>query len=278
MKPATIKIFLVNGNPESIRTAELSNWTGKAIAGPRSELADLLKREELVKPGVYFLTGVDPALDQPSIYIGEAESVKKRLSQHQQKDDWSQVVAFVSKDENLTKAHIRYLEGALITLANKAGRAKILNNASSGAKLPESDKADMDVYLDKLIQLLPVMGIELFKLIEAPPPNDEAVLYCRIKGLVATGNRSSGGFIVYKGSRAVLTHRASATTSKRRREGLMKNGVLVPEGDCLVFSRDYEFGSPGQAASSVRGGGTNGLTSWENSKGDCLRDLEAGDA
>ena len=46
MASATLKIFLVNGNPKRLRTAELSNWTGKAVAGPRSEIEGILKRDE----------------------------------------------------------------------------------------------------------------------------------------------------------------------------------------------------------------------------------------
>ncbi|HDQ45221.1 MAG TPA: DUF4357 domain-containing protein [bacterium] len=30
-------MFLIHGDPKRLRTAELSNWTGKAVAGPRSE-------------------------------------------------------------------------------------------------------------------------------------------------------------------------------------------------------------------------------------------------
>ena len=48
------------GEPKRLRTAELSNWTGKAVAGPRSEFESLLLREESQKSGVYFLTGNDP--------------------------------------------------------------------------------------------------------------------------------------------------------------------------------------------------------------------------
>jgi hypothetical protein len=147
MQPATIKLFLTDGKPAGIRSAEISNWTGKAIAGPHSELTKLLQREELLSPGIYFLTGVDAETDMPTLYIGEAESVVKRLKQHD-KREWNQVAAFVSKDENLTKAHIRYLEGALIVRANHSNAIQVLNNASSGAKLPESDQAEMDVFLE----------------------------------------------------------------------------------------------------------------------------------
>lgn len=36
----TIELFLVNGTADSIITAELSNWNGKAIKIPRTEVAD----------------------------------------------------------------------------------------------------------------------------------------------------------------------------------------------------------------------------------------------
>ena len=73
MATATIKMFLVHGDPKRLRTAEISNWTGKAVAGPRSEFDGVLGREESEKSGVYFLTGTDPESGRPAIYVGEAE-------------------------------------------------------------------------------------------------------------------------------------------------------------------------------------------------------------
>ena len=136
---ATIKLFIPTGNARSLRTAEISNWSGKAIAGPRSELDDLVNREELNKPGVYLLTGTDFETGDPRIYVGEAEIVKTRLKQHKEKDFWVHTIIFISKDENLTKAHIKYIEGKLIEKARKVGKAKIENGQASGAILPESD-------------------------------------------------------------------------------------------------------------------------------------------
>ena len=115
-QPATIKLFLVHGSPNGLRTAELSNWSGKAVSAPKTEIPELLKREELGSPGFYILTGIDPDSGDKAIYIGEAENVSNRLKGHVSKDFWNSVTVFVSKDENLTKAHIRYLEGKLIEL------------------------------------------------------------------------------------------------------------------------------------------------------------------
>jgi len=110
MPSATIKLFLVHGDAKRLRTAELSNWTGKAVAGPRSELDGVLGRDEAAKSGVYFLTGTDSESGKSAVYIGEAESIRDRLRGHLDKDFWNHVVFFISKDENLTKAHVRYLE------------------------------------------------------------------------------------------------------------------------------------------------------------------------
>jgi hypothetical protein len=109
MPSATIRLFLVHGDPKRLRTAELSNWTGKAVSGPRTEFEGVLGREESDKSGIYFLTGSDPESGKPAIYIGEAECLRDRIKSHNDKDFWNQIAYFVSKDENLTKAHIRYL-------------------------------------------------------------------------------------------------------------------------------------------------------------------------
>ena len=151
MPSATIKIFLSQGDPKRLRTAELSNWTGKAVAGPRSEFDSVLAREESQKSGVYFLTGIDPENGKSAVYIGEAESIRDRIKSHLDKDYWNQIAFFTSKDENLTKAHIRYLEGRLIGQAREAGRAEVKNTQSSGARLPESDREDMEIFLEKFI-------------------------------------------------------------------------------------------------------------------------------
>ncbi len=157
-EPATIKLFLTKGDPTGLRTAELSNWSGKALAFKRNELSDFCAREESQQSGVYLLLGTDKKSDEPMIYIGEAEQIGKRLIQQRgARDDWNSVVAFVSKDENLTKGHIRYLEAELIRRAKDADRAVLGNLQSSNARLPESDKAEMNGFLKRVLQLLPIL-------------------------------------------------------------------------------------------------------------------------
>ncbi|MEH6550077.1 MAG: GIY-YIG nuclease family protein [Pseudomonadales bacterium] len=274
MQAATIKIFLAHGSPNGLRTAELSNWSGKAIAAPRTEVRELLARDELSSPGFYLLTGVDPKSGDRAIYIGEAENVAKRLKGHASKDFWNAVTVFVSKDENLTKAHIRYLEGVLIEKANNGDSAVVMNTVSSGAKLPESDAAEMDIFLEKCLQLLPVLGVADFNEKMEHNGDSKDLLYCKIKGLTATGKRTANGFVVLEGSQAVLAHRPSSKRMRAKREQLIQKGVLREEDSHLVFSKDVEFGSPSTAGSVVMGGTTNGLISWKNSKGVQLKSIE----
>lgn len=279
MATATIKIYLARGDPKRLRSAELSNWTGKAIAGPRSEFGDVLAREESQRPGIYLLTGTDPETGKPAIYVGEAEHIGSRIKSHVAKDFWNQVIYFVSKDENLTKAHVRYLEGRLIDLSRAAGRAVVTNGQSGGAKLPESDRDDMEVFLEKMCLLLPVLGVDLLVPPAGAPATARALLICEIKGHKARGYRTPSGFLVLKDSEAVGTERASTEKwpwPHHAREALKSDGVLIENDDRLVFTKDFEFASPSAAASVVHGGHANGLTAWRTSDGKALKELESG--
>ena len=91
---ATVRIFLTMGSPTSVRTAEISNWTGKAISGPRSQIEEMLKREEAGKPGVYFLSGVNPESGSDCVYIGEAEVIRNRIKGHMDRDFWKNTSVF----------------------------------------------------------------------------------------------------------------------------------------------------------------------------------------
>ena len=279
---ATVKIFLAQGSPSSVRTAELSNWTGKAVAGPRSQIEDILKREEADNPGVYFLTGVNPETGKDKVYIGEAEVIKNRIKGHMSKEFWKTIVFFVSKDENLTKAHIKYLEGKLIETARSVGRFELENAQSSGSHLPESDTADMDIFLFRMEQLLPILGQEFLKpVIKRETGRKKSdLLYCEIKNVKATGHQTDNGFVVLKDSEAVLEERPS--TQKYRyaanlRKTLLTENVVEEKNDRLLFISDYEFSSPSAAASVIHGGQANGLTAWEDSKGVSLKQREEKD-
>ena len=279
MPTATLKIFLAFGDPKRLRTAELSNWTGKAVSGPRSEFDKVLEREESLSPGVYFLTGIDPKSNKQAIYIGEAECVKDRIKNHLDKDFWNHITFFISKDENLTKAHIKYIEGRLIEVAKLAGRAVVMNNQGSGSKLPESDREDMEVFLQKMQQVLPVLGVEAFvsAISQEQRETKRELLACKIKNIIASGYLTPNGLLVLAGSHAVLKERSSAKNYPgvlTQRRKLIEEKDLVEKDGSLVFERDIEFSSPSAAAAVIHGGSANGLISWKDSEGKTLKELE----
>jgi hypothetical protein len=279
MTSATIKLFLPRGDAKSLRTAEISNWTGKAISAPRTELDELLQREELDKAGIYILSGADPLSGSPRAYIGEAEVIRDRLKQHKTKEFWISAIVFVSKDENLTKAHVRYLESRLLIEAAQVGRFKLEQNQPGGSKLPESDREDMEVFLSRIRQLLPVLGSDLLIPISQPAAKQQSggTLFCRMKGAEGRGHRTPDGFVVLQGSTAVLLERQSA---KRwpyviaLRNKLIADGTLDQKDGFYRFTRDVEFSSPSAAAAVIEGGSANGLIEWRTKDGRVLKELD----
>jgi len=279
MTSATIKLFLPRGDAKSLRTAEISNWTGKAVAAPRTELDELLAREELDKAGVYILIGNDPLTNAPRAYIGEAEVIRERLKQHKTKEFWVSAIVFVSKDENLTKAHVRYLENRLLAEAAQINRFTLEQNQAGGSKLPESDREDMEVFLARIRQLLPVLGSDILAPIAQPAAKAQpgGVLYCRIKGAEGRGQRTANGFVIFHGSTAVLEERPSAENYPyvmAQRKQFIAEGVLTEKDGFLVFTRDAELSSPSAAAAVIHGGSANGLIAWKTEGGKSLKQLD----
>ena len=280
MTSATIKLFLPDGDAKGLRTAEISNWTGKALAAPRTELDRLVAREECETAGVYVLTGSDPVTNAPHAYIGEAEIIRDRLKQHKGKEFWVSAIVFVSKDENLTKAHVRYLENRLLSEAAQVGRFTLEQNQASGSKLPESDREDMEVFLSRIRQLLPVLGSDLLTPIAQVRSKTPAggPLVCRIKGAEARGQRTPDGFVVFSGSTAVLRDRPSAQQRHpfvvTLRKQLVADGALKERDGFFTFTKDTEFSSPSAAAAVIHGGGANGLTEWKATDGTTLKELD----
>jgi hypothetical protein len=279
MTSATIKLFLPRGDAKSLRTAEISKWTGKAIAAPRTELDELLARDELEKAGVHILIGSDPLTDAPRAYIGAAEVIRERLKQHKTKEFWVSAIVFVSKDENLTKAHVRYLESRLLAEAAQVNRFTLEQNQAGGSKLPESDREDMEVFLARIRQLLPVLGSGILAPVAQTAAKGQpgGVLFCRIKGAEARGQRTADGFVVFRDSTAVLEQRASAENYPyvvARRNELIADGTLVERDGFMVFTKDAEFTSPSAAAVVIHGGSANGLVAWKTQGGKSLKQLD----
>ena len=272
-KSKTIRIFLAEGSPQGILTAEIINWTGKIIVAPRTRLKALLGRDELNRTGIYFLIGPDPAnmLGKPMIYVGEGDNVRKRRERHnldEAKQFFSTVCVIVGMDDNLTKAHVRNLESRLITTIKKADKATLLNKGDPEFDLlPESDRADMDFYVEQIAVVLPVLGFDFLQPFALPVTNAEdhsPEFVLETVGMKARAREIEGQFIVLKGSTARLQGTPSWTAYKQLRERLITEGTLVPsdEAGTLKFAEDTSFNSPTAAAAVIIAANVNGRGAW----------------
>lgn len=275
----TIKIFLIDGDPNGRMSCELSNWTGKAYKIPRIKIKDCSDRDDLVSTGVYLLFGKDED-GKDQVYIGEAESILKRLSQHlAQKDFWHETIVFISKDENLNKAHIKYLENRLHDIAKSANRYKIENSITpTQSSISESDRAEMEEYIENIKMLVNTLGHKVFdeKRDFKPKRKQEPFLIKAARGADAQGEPTSDGFVVFKGSKATSTTVNSITQNFiNLRQKLIEEKVIIQKDDNFEFPDDYIFSSPSTAASIVLGRNANGLTEWKQKDGKTLKEFES---
>ena len=165
----TLRMFVPDGDPEGVRFIDRMNWTGLGVVFPRSKWSEIRSRAELGRTGVYILTGYSEGDDDlPTVYVGQADGVKGRIDSHaQQKDFWDTGIVFVSNSGGgLNRAHVTWLEYALVAKAQEAKRCNLDNgNAPQEPALSEAEKADTQAFLREMLQILPLVGLRVF---EAP--------------------------------------------------------------------------------------------------------------
>lgn len=299
-KPRSINIFLLDGDPNGIRVAQISMSTIQAIAFRRNQLKRVCNAfPEIERPGVYVLIGGDEnEPDRQLAYIGESEGVGARLSYHNSNETgrdakvfWTDTVVLISKDENLTKSHARYVEACLIRGVGSNPRWTIPNMkrpSEDAGKLPLPDRAAMDEFVDQTKTLVGALGWDLFREMRGRPvestneafqtvSSQDLKFFFRGEGFAAEMQLgSSGDFVVLAGSKA----RIKTTTTIPRgtaamRQTLLDTGVLREDGNFLLFTSDYSFTSASAAAATVIGASANGRILWKLPDGRTYSDWEA---
>ena len=275
----TIKIFLIDGDPNGRMSCELSNWSGKVYKIPRINIKDCSDRDDLTSTGVYLLFGKDDD-GKDKVYIGEAETILKRLNQQlTQKEFWNEAIVFISKDENLNKAHIKYLENRLHDIAKSTNRYIVDNSViPTQSSVSESDRAEMEEFIENIKMLVNTLGHKVFEeKRELKTKQKQATFFIKAtRGADGQGEPTSDGFVVFKGSKAAGSIVNSMTSNfVNLREKLIAEGVLINKDDFLEFSDDYIFSSPSTAAVMVMGRNANGLTEWKNKDGKTLKYFES---
>ena len=279
----TIKIFLVDGEPNGRMTCELSNWTGKALKIPRKKIKESSDRPELENTGIYILFGKsDKSENKELAYIGEAEGVYNRLNDHlSRKDFWNEALVFMSKDENLNKAHIKYLESRLHEIAKKVNRYDLENgNVPTRSNISESDRAEMEEFLENIRLLVNALGYKIFEELRKDQTVEEQInntFYIdAARGANAKGQMTNEGFVVLKDSEIATSPTSSFPQNWLKvRQSLIDDEIIVQVNNKLVFREDYLFSSPSAAAAVVMGRSANGLTEWKLNDGRVLKAVES---
>lgn len=275
-RPFSITIFVPDGDPDSLRLVEKSNWTGIGVVFNRTNYKQVVIQEEFNKTGVYVLVGSSEGSGLPTIYIGEGDPVKDRLNQHYSKKDfWDWAVFFVTKDNSLNKAHVQHLEARLLELAHAAKQCKLDNTQKPLAPtLSKSQTADVESFLLDVLSIFPLLGLGVFEKTETTSKPGE-MLFIEAKGIKATGYEDPKGFVVLKGSQLVKNEvpsiHAYMTTL---RKDMLEQGVISANGNGYVFNQDYVFNSSSTAAGVIQGRTANGRRDWKNREGKTLKEIQ----
>ncbi len=267
MRGKTITIYIPDGNPRSVKICSTPTSTVNAIFIPRSKLKDdVAKRSELEQAGIYFLIGADE--DILEVYIGEAEPVEKRLSQHNQnKEFWKYAICFTSVKNNLNKAHVKFLENYCYEKALEIKKCKITNSViPTKSNLIESDRDFILDIFDELKLLISALGYPIF---DQEKKEKKNLFYCKGKGAIGEGELIEDGFLIFKGSTATLDQAPSFNKSNIR-EKLAEKGILIKTDKEYIFNENYLFGSASTAGAVILGRSTNGWTKWKDKEGKTL--------
>lgn len=276
-----IELFLVNGSADSLVTAEVSNWNGKAIKIPRIEVADC-SREDIKGTGVYFLFCRDEESNEDSVYIGESENIIERLKQHihdysadKEKFFWSTAVVFVGND--LNKAFIRYLENRLVEIAKQCKRYEILTkNTYKNTVLKEADVASMEKFIRYVQILINTLGYKVLEPKKGNSPSttiDDETLYLKSGSAEAQGIITTEGFVLISGAK--INEKTAEKSLGKGAIALRKKYMESDLVDNLITTDDIVFSSPSAAADFVFGYSVSGPAQWKNAAGKSLKEMES---
>lgn len=267
----TVTTYLVDGDPKGTRYAFISNKICQMFVVPRSNLDYLDKQKKLHKPAFYILIGEDE-MAKPQAYIGETENFRERVKDHDQKKIfWQKALIFVSKDADMTKTDVQYLEYLAVQQARQINRYSLQENKQTPKEpnLPEYQKDAMDGFFEDIKFLTSFIGISIF---EKAPVNQLPVFHFKRRGADARGVYDGNGFTVLRES--VLSKDAvSSCYTIERRDMIIKDYSQINENGNPVLTSDISFSSPSTAASICGGCSSNGWVDWKNDKGQTLDEV-----
>ncbi|MDX0491536.1 DUF4357 domain-containing protein [Sinorhizobium medicae] len=277
-----VKIFITGQDPRSLRTVELDNWTGVAITGQPEFFKKALEAEVLSRSCVYLLIKSGADDDLPEIYVGESDDFSQRYTTGKFPIEFDTFLIFTSKDDNLTRAHVKWLELKLWSiLRGNSGKVVVANaNKPTSSNLPRADIATMQTYLGNMIYVLEALGYDLFSVQERTstspakqgdpavlePPSLSLELYATLPKRPddrAYLQYAHGAYVLLTGSKINMkTTESLPANVKKLRDQLVEDGGLLPRGDHLELTRDIPFSKPSPASALVKGRSSTGYSDW----------------
>lgn len=257
----TVTTYLVDGDPIGVQYAFISNKICQMYVVPRSNLSYLNDEKKLHKPSLYILIGEDEAT-RPQAYIGETENFRERVKDHENKKSfWQKALIFVSKDADMTKVDVQYLEHKAIAEAQTSNLFILCENKQipKAPNLPEYQRDAMDEFFEDIKFLASFAGCNIF---EITKPKEKYLFCVKGRSCDARGFYNSSGFVVLKGSQ-IADHTTKSFSWHEKREQIIEKSCRSSDKKIIV-NTDIIFSSPSTAASFCLGRSANGWTAWKD--------------
>jgi hypothetical protein len=221
---------------------------------------------------------------RPIVYVGEGDCIADRVRKHAKdvdKEFWERVCLITSKDVNLTKAHVRYLESRMVQIIKGNNRAQVINGNEPALKLlPEADLSDMEFFLGQLQILLPTVGMDFLRTTPSPRSdvktpivaesisNDESTQRVLLRlvhkgGVDAQAFDNDGEIVVLKGSSGTSQEFKVNQYAPLRQQLLDEGKIVLLPGGGISFVEDVPFKSPSAAAAVLNNRNSAGPREWK---------------
>lgn len=285
----SITVYLMDGDGSQRYQVTLDNWNIKAYKIPVGLVAASNSLDSIHTAGVYFLFGYVEG--QKSVYVGEAEDVYRRLTQHIPEKDgyiWDNAVVFIASEIGvLDKARAKYLENRFYNIIKDASSYRLLNrNEPTKSTITKYIEDAMEVVIDNIKLIIPVLGYTPFenRIFEGEfSSENEEIFYikntelyaeCRFnpeKYLFNLANPQSKfmPFTLLKGSRISNKINSSLTKKLKQQRQECTDSNVIKDG---ILQKDLRFKSASAIAGFVLGRSSNGKIELKTNDGQTFKD------
>jgi len=268
-----VELHLFDGSSNGAIQCTISDKNILAYKIPRTDLDKYNDFKELKHHGVYLLFGKSENESDDIVYVGKAggrqngEGILLRLKEHEaddNKDFWTDAVAFTTTDNKHGLDEISYFEHRFYTLASEAKNYVVKNNNTPNpGNISSVDKAVLERYVNYAKTLMNILGYKVFE-------KSGGIEYFIAHGnKKATGRRTINGFAILAGS----SIKKDVTDSLSQGYKDVRKKYEPKINNNWELKEDIVFSSPSAAAVFVLGRNSNGYIEWKTSDGKTLKEV-----